>query len=124
MKIKKICRLCVDAAMLAVTVLLMASKRTGIMLHILLGVVLFVLLVIHNTLNASWWGSVGRGQYSRRRWVQTVLNFSLLADVLVILISGVAYAVTLHRFASLLYIVMMFTHLGLHGKHRSHRAKN
>ena len=124
MKIKKICRLCVDVAMLAVTVLLMASKRTGIMLHILLGVVLFVLLVIHNTLNASWWGSVGRGQYSRRRWVQTVLNFSLLTDVLVILISGVAYAVTLHRFASLLYIVMMFTHLGLHGKHRSHRAKN
>ena len=58
MKIKKICRLCVDAAMLAVTVLLMASKRTGIMLYILLGVVLFVLLVIHNTLNASWWGSV------------------------------------------------------------------
>ena len=124
MKIKKICRLCVDVAMLAVTVLLMASKRTGIMLHILLGVVLFVLLVIHNTLNASWWGSVGRGQYSRRRWVQTVLNFSLLTDVLVILISGVAYAVTLHRFASLLYIVMMFTHLGLHGKRRSPRAKN
>ena len=124
MKIKKICRICVDVAMLVVTVLLMASKRTGIMLHILLGVVLFVLLVIHNTLNASWWGSVGRGQYSRRRWVQTVLNFSLLTDVLVILISGVAYAVTLHRFASLLYIVMMFTHLGLHGKRRSHRAKN
>ena len=124
MKNKKKCRLCVDVAMLEVTVLLMASKRTGIMLHILLGVVLFVLLVIHNTLNASWWGSVGRGQYSRRRWVQTVLNFSLLTDVLVILISGVAYAVTLHRFASLLYIVMMFTHLGLHGKRRSHRAKN
>ena len=54
MKIKKVCHVCVDAAMLAVTVLLMASKRTGIMLHILLGVVLFVLLVIHNTLNASW----------------------------------------------------------------------
>lgn len=124
MKIKKVCHVCVDAAMLAVTVLLMASKRTGIMLHILLGVVLFVLLAIHNILNASWWGSVGQGRYSRRRWVQTMLNFSLLADVLAILISGMAYAVTLHRFASLLYIVMMFMHLGLHGKRSSYRAKN
>ena len=124
MKIKKVCHVCVDAAMLAVTVLLMASKRTGIMLHILLGVVLFVLLAIHNILNASWWGSVGQGRYSRRRWVQTMLNFSLLADVLAILISGMAYAVTLHRFASLLYIVMMFTHLGLHGKRSSYRSKN
>lgn len=67
MKIKKVCCICVDVAMLVVTVLLMASKRTGIMLHILLGVVLFVLLVIHNTLNASWWGSVGQGRYSRGR---------------------------------------------------------
>ena len=110
--------------MLAVTVLLMASKRTGIMLHILLGVVLFVLLVIHHFLNISWWGCVGQGRYSRKRWIQTTLNFFLLADVFVILISGMAYAVTLHRFASLLYIVMMFTHLGLHGKRRSHQAKN
>lgn len=124
MKFKKIFRICLDAAMLVVSVLLMASKRTGITLHILLGIVLFVLLTVHNALNASWWGSVGRGRYSRGRWIQTVLNFSLLVDVFVILISGMAYAITLHRFASLLYIVMMLTHLGLHGKRCSRQPPN
>lgn len=119
MKIKKIYRICVDAAMLIVTVLLMASKRTGIMLHILLGIVLFILLVIHSALNASWWGGVGQG-----RWIRTVLNFSLLTDVFVILISGMVYTVTIHRFASLLYIIMMFIHLGLHGQRRPHQDRN
>ena len=85
MKIKKICRLCVDAAMLAVTVLLMASKRTGIMLYILLGVVLFVLLVIHNTLNASWWGSVNANRKMSffavsMRWVCS-LDYPLLVGL-------------------------------------------
>ena len=124
MKFKKILRTCVDTAMLVVSVLLMAFNRTGIMLHVLLGVILFVLLVIHNALNASWWGSVGRGQYSRGRWIQTILNFSLLADVLVILISGMVYAVTLHRFSALLYIIMIFIHLGLHRKQRSCQRQN
>lgn len=124
MKFKKILRTCVDTAMLVVSVLLMAFNRTGIMLHVLLGVILFVLLVIHNALKASWWGSVGRGQYSRGRWIQTVLNFSLLADVLVILISGMVYAVTLHRFSALLYIIMIFIHLGLHRKQRSCQRQN
>ena len=69
MHIKKVCKLCIDIEMLVITVLLMVSERTGIVktsivLHMFLGVVLFVLFIIHNILNLSWWAGIGKGTYS------------------------------------------------------------
>ena len=60
MRIKKVCKLCIDIGMLVITVLLMALERTGIVktsivFHMFLGVVLFVLFIIHNILNLPWW---------------------------------------------------------------------
>ena len=37
MRIKRICKLCIDIGMLVITLLLMASERTGIVLHMFLG---------------------------------------------------------------------------------------
>lgn len=37
MRIKKVCKLCIDIGMLVITLLLMASERTGIVLHMFLG---------------------------------------------------------------------------------------
>lgn len=44
MRIKKICKLCIDIGMLAIMVLLMNLGKTGIVLHMSLGAVLFILL--------------------------------------------------------------------------------
>ena len=48
MRIKKVCKLCIDIGMLVITFLLMASERTRIVLHMFLGAALFVLVVAHN----------------------------------------------------------------------------
>lgn len=114
MRIKKIGKLCIDIGMLAVTVLLMVSERTGIVLHMFLGVVLFVLFIIHNFLNLSWWAAIGKGTYSRARWRQTILNVLLLIDLLLVMISGLAYAVDLHRITALLFLILTILHIRVH----------
>ena len=124
MRIKKICKLCIDIGMLVITVLLMASERTGIVLHMFLGAVLFVLFVIHNILNLSWWAGIGKGTYSRTRRGRTILNVLLLIDFLLVMISGIMYAVGLHRITALLFLILTILHIRAHWKKSSAKQQN
>ena len=119
MRIKKVCKLCIDIGMLVITVLLMASERTGIVLHMFLGVVLFVLFIIHNILNLPWWAGIGKGTYSRTRRGRTILNVLLLIDFLLVMISGIMYAVGLHRITALLFLILTVIHIRVHWKRAS-----
>ena len=119
MRIKKICKLCIDIGMLVITFLLMASERTGIVLHMLLGAALFVLVVAHNILNLAWWAGIGKGTYSRTRWMRTIWNVLLLIDFLLVMISGILYAVGLHRITALLFLILTVIHIGVHWKKAS-----
>ena len=67
MGIKKICKLCIDIGMLAIMTLLMNLGKIGIVLHMSLGAVLFILLVLHNILNLLWWVGIGKGTYMGKR---------------------------------------------------------
>lgn len=111
MHIKKICTLCIDIGMLIIIVLLMALERTGIVLHMLLGMVLFVLFIAHNTLNMSWWAGISKGAYSRTRWVLTILNVLLFIDFLLVMISGIMYVIELHKITTLLFLILTICHL-------------
>lgn len=129
MRIKKVCKLCIDIGMLVITVLLMASERTGIVetsivFHMFLGVVLFVLFVIHNILNLSWWAGIGKGTYSRTRRGRTILNVLLLIDFLLVMISGIMYAVGLHRITALLFLILTILHIRVHWKKASAKQQN
>ena len=124
MRIKKVCKLCIDIGMLVITVLLMASERTGIVLHMFLGVVLFVLFIIHNILNLSWWAGIGKGTYSRTRRGRTILNVLLLIDFLLVMISGIMYAVGLHRITALLFLTLTILHIRVHWKKASAKQQN
>ena len=124
MRIKKVCKLCIDIGMLVITVLLMASERTGIVLHMFLGVVLFVLFIIHNILNLSWWAGIGKGTYSRTRWERTALNVFLLFDFLIVMISGITYAADLHRVTAILFLILTILHILAHGKKASAKHRN
>ena len=119
MRIKKICKLCIDIGMLVITLLLMASERTGIMLHMFLGAALFVLVVAHNILNLAWWAGIGKGTYSRTRWMRTIWNVLLLIDFLLVMISGILYAVGLHRITALLFLILTVIHIRVHWKKAS-----
>ena len=124
MRIKKICKLCIDIGMLAITVLLMASERTGIVLHMFLGAVLFVLFVIHNILNLSWWAGIGKGTHSRTSRGRTILNVLLLIDFLLLMISGIMYAVGLHRITALLFLILTILHIRVHWKKATAKQQN
>ena len=119
MRIKKVCKLCIDIGMLVITLLLMASERTGIMLHMFLGAALFVLVVAHNILNLAWWAGIGKGTYSRTRWTRTIWNALLLIDFLLVMISGILYAVGLHRITALLFLILTVIHIRVHWKKAS-----
>ena len=119
MRIKKICKLCIDIGMLVITFLLMASERTGIVLHMFLGAALFVLVVAHNILNLAWWAGIGKGTYSRTRWTRTIWNALLLIDFLLVMISGILYAVGLHRITALLFLILTVIHIRVHWKKAS-----
>ena len=119
MRIKKICKLCIDIGMLVITFLLMASERTGIVLHMFLGAALFVLVVAHNILNLAWWAGIGKGTYSRTRWTRTIWNVLLLIDFLLVMISGILYAVDLHRITALLFLILTVIHIRVHWKKAS-----
>lgn len=119
MRIKKICKLCIDIGMLVITLLLMASERTGIVLHMFLGAALFVLVVAHNILNLAWWAGIGKGTYSRTRWMRTIWNVLLLIDFLLVMISGILYAASLHRITALLFLILTVIHIRVHWKKAS-----
>ena len=119
MRIKKVCKLCIDIGMLVIALLLMASERTGIVLHMFLGAALFVLVVAHNILNLAWWAGIGKGTYSRTRWMRTIWNVLLLIDFLLVMISGILYAVGLHRITALLFLILTVIHIRVHWKKAS-----
>lgn len=119
MRIKKVCKLCIDIGMLVITFLLMASERTGIVLHMFLGAALFVLVVAHNILNLAWWAGIGKGTYSRTRWMRTIWNVLLLIDFLLVMISGILYAASLHRITALLFLILTVIHIRVHWKKAS-----
>ena len=119
MRIKKICKLCIDIGMLVITFLLMALERTGIVLHMFLGAVLFILFTAHNILNLAWWAGIGKGTYSRTRWMRTIWNVLLLIDFLLVMISGMLYAVGLHRITALLFLILTVIHTRVHWKKAS-----
>ena len=108
MRIKKVCKLCIDIGMLVITLLLMASERTGIVLHMFLGAALFILFVAHNILNLAWWAGIGKG-----------LNVLLLIDFLLVMLSGILYAVGLHRITALLFLILTVIHIRVHWKRAS-----
>lgn len=119
MRIKKVCKLYIDIGMLVITFLLMALERTGIVLHMFLGAALFVLVVAHNILNLAWWAGIGKGTYSRTRWMRTIWNVLLLIDFLLVMISGILYAVGLHRITALLFLILTVIHIRVHWKKAS-----
>ena len=124
MRIKKICKLCIDIGMLAIMALLMNLGKTGIVLHMSLGAVLFILLVLHNILNLLWWAGIGKGTYNRTRSGRTVLNILLLIDFLLVMISGILYAVGVHRITALLFLILTILHIRVHWKKFSAKQQN
>lgn len=129
MHIKQTARITVDALMTVLLLFMFAVPWTGVMRHERLGIVLFILFILHNALNFRWYKSLFTGPYAARRTVWAAVNLLLLAAFVITAVSGVMISQhvfgflnlngsllwrKIHLCASYWGLVLTGMHLGLH----------
>ncbi len=92
-------KIATDILMTAMLLVLMAYQVVGDTLHEWLGAGMLILFIVHNILNIKWYGALFKGKYKPLRIFGTVLNFSVLAAVLMLGYSGIV--MSRHLFAFL-----------------------
>lgn len=115
--------------MIILVLLQMAYHIIGDSLHRWLGIMLFVLMILHNILERKWYLGLFKGKYTPMRFFRTVINILLLASFLCVAVSAVFLSSTLsslfHLKATMLgrrmhmvfttwSFVLMSAHVGLH----------
>lgn len=130
MRSKQIVKIAVDIAMTAVLLLLMTYELIGQVFHELLGIIMFVLFILHHILNSRWIKNLIRGEYTALRTLQTVLVVSVLLSMAGSIFSGVvlsrhifsflpfgnglSFARNMHMLSAYWGFVFMSLHLGFH----------
>lgn len=89
MRRKRTVRIFVDALMTVLLLFMFAVPWTGVLRHERLGIVLFILLLLHNALNFRWYKSLFTGPYNARRLIWAVVNLLLLSAFVLTAVSGV-----------------------------------
>ena len=127
----KIARRTLDIAMAVLTLVLMGGNGLfNGFVHEILGVVLFVLWIVHIVWNRAWIKGFLKGKYNALRIVRTIINTCVIVCVLFLMISGVmlsnhvfawlgvesgaSFARNAHMLASHWYLVFVSLHIGLH----------
>ena len=121
-----------DGAMTITLLLLMSYSLIGETTHEGLGVLMFLLLIVHHALNIRWERSLCRGKYTVFRTVQTVLVVLCLILILGSGSSGIvlskhlftafpvgisrSWARTTHMLCAYWGFLFMSLHLGLHSR--------
>lgn len=120
--------------LMAIILFLMFDKMAlGLKFHEIAGLVLFLLFFTHIIINRKWVISVTKKLFSKQIPIKTkvnyIVNFLLLIDMLLIMISGIfiskivfdifnlpdfRLAKRLHFFSSSLFIILIGIHIGLH----------
>ena len=110
--------------------LLMSYQVTGEAGHEWTGIVMTLLMILHQILNRKWYASLFKGKYTPLRMVQTLINFALVICFVLTALCGVNMSVhavpflsefmraslgrRLHLTLSHWCFVLMGLHLGLH----------
>lgn len=130
MKPKFIAKIFVDIMMTAALLFLMTYELIGQAVHEWIGIVIFVLFIVHHILNSKWSKNILKGKYTPLRTLQTVIVIVVLLSMLGAMISGVilsrhalaflsirggrSFARTLHMLSVYWGFVVTSLHLGIH----------
>ncbi len=120
----------VDVFLTVVLLCLMAYQVTGEALHEWLGIGMTALVIVHQILNAKWYGALLKGKYNALRILKTAVNLLLLLSFAVTALCGIAmsghavpflygmlpvsFARQFHLSLSHWSFVLMGLHLGIH----------
>jgi len=122
-------KIVIDAGMMILVLLQMAYHLIGDSLHGWLGIMLFVLLILHNILDRKWYLGLFKGKYTLVRFFHTAINMLLLASFLCVAVSAVFLSTTLstlfnlktallgrriHMVFTTWSFILMSAHVGLH----------
>lgn len=119
-----------DIAMTVALLFLMTFELIGDKAHEWIGVVMFLLFILHHILNGYWSSHLLKGKYTVLRTLQTVLVVLLLFSMIGAMFSGIilsrqvfafitvrgwrSFARNLHMISAYWGFVLMALHLGLH----------
>ena len=120
----------VDVCMTVLLLFLMAYQVTGEVLHEWIGIVMTVLVILHQILNRKWYKAFFKGKYNAYRTVTTVINIALFISFVLTAFCGMSmsghavpflYGMTKVSFARRMHLsmshwafVLMGLHLGMH----------
>ncbi len=121
----------VDVLMLVGMFFSMSLQLFGPGVHKLIGLLTFLLFILHNVLNRQWYKGLFKGKYSPIRIAHTVTNFVVMLAMVGIMVSGVMLAKEmaqglegmttgriLHNVCSYMECIGIAIHIGFHLKGR------
>ena len=82
-------RTVLDISMTLIMPLLMAYSLVGETAHEVMGILMGILLILHNYINGKWYASLFKGSYTPARIMRTAVNFLLLLCFILTMISGI-----------------------------------
>lgn len=128
---KKVFKIIIDILMIIFMLLEYSKIYTGQLLHEVIGIILFVLFVLHNLLNKNFYKNIFKGKYNFLRTFTTIIIFSFLICMLFTIILGIPISnevfkglnlksnITIRKLHTILgywSLVILSIHLGLHYK--------
>ena len=70
-------------------IVLLGNAFTGAPFHEVIGIIFIAMAVIHNIINIKWYKAIMKGVYNRKRKIVIAVNFTLVADMAAILLTGI-----------------------------------
>ena len=120
----------IDICMCVVLLLLMAYQVTGELLHEWIGVIMTILVIIHQILNIKWYESLFKGKYNSYRFISMIINVLLILSFILTALCGLSmsgyalpflYGMFQTSFSRIMHLslshysfILMGLHLGLH----------
>ena len=97
---KKI-RIILDIAMTCLFIVLMGYYVTDNAVHEILGVITFVLFIIHNIINIKWYKSIFKGKHNFQRTFHIIINLLLFVAMIGMMISGIMISADVFSFLNI-----------------------
>lgn len=130
MNFKTKAKLMIDIAMSITLFILLSYQFMEQKNHEIAGAVMLALFVLHHVMNYKWYTALVKGKYTPQRVLITVIDFAILIDMLLTMISGIRMssyvfdfinldfsmelARSLHMISSYLGFLLIGLHIGLH----------
>lgn len=122
-------KMIIDIIMYILFIILMGYHITGAKAHEIIGVITFIMFLLHNILNIKWYKTLFKGQYNFFRIIQNIINILLFISFIGIIsssliisgyvfeflnISTTMFGRELHMISTSWGYIFMSIHLGFH----------